>query len=116
MKIRKFIIIPENKGKPIKIAYEDNMEIIDTDDYTVKIVRRLTSMESEKFIKDLFGTTDVGILDCSDMSDEEIEGIVEGLNKEQFIQRYCQNCGSQRCEGIDTEWFDGCTYKNYLRC
>lgn len=33
------------------------------------------------------------------------------MNKEQFIKTYCHNCGTQRCEGIDTEWFDGCKYK-----
>ena len=33
------------------------------------------------------------------------------MNKEQFVKTHCQNCGSQRCEGIDSEWFDGCKYK-----
>ena len=30
------------------------------------------------------------------------------MNKEQFIETYCHNCGTQRCEGIGTEWFEGC--------
>ena len=29
------------------------------------------------------------------------------MNDEKFIETYCHNCGSQRCEGIGTEWFDG---------
>ena len=33
------------------------------------------------------------------------------MNKEQFIRTHCRNCGSQRCEGIDSEWFDGCAKK-----
>ena len=33
------------------------------------------------------------------------------MNDEKFIETYCHNCGSQRCEGIGTEWFEGCKYK-----
>ena len=33
------------------------------------------------------------------------------MNNKQFIEKYCYNCGTQRCEGIGTEWFDGCHYK-----
>lgn len=37
------------------------------------------------------------------------------LTEEEFIEQYCYNCGSQRCEGIGTEWFDGCQNKEHLR-
>ena len=33
------------------------------------------------------------------------------MNDKQFIETYCQNCGTQRCGGIGTEWFEGCKYK-----
>lgn len=33
------------------------------------------------------------------------------MNKEEFIKTYCLNCGTQRCEGIDSEWFEGCKKK-----
>lgn len=36
------------------------------------------------------------------------------LTEKEFVQEYCNNCGSQRCEGIGTEWFDGCKFKNHL--
>lgn len=36
------------------------------------------------------------------------------LTEEQFIKLYCNNCGSQRCEGINSEWFEGCKFKDYL--
>lgn len=36
------------------------------------------------------------------------------LTEHKFIQKYCNNCGSQRCEGIGSEWFDGCKFKDYL--
>lgn len=31
------------------------------------------------------------------------------MDKQQFYETYCLNCGTQRCEGIDTEWFEGCS-------
>ena len=36
------------------------------------------------------------------------------LNAEEFYQKYCLNCGSQRCEGIGTDWFEGCVHKDKL--
>ena len=33
------------------------------------------------------------------------------MNDKQFIETYCRNCGTQRCEGIGTEWFEGCPYR-----
>ena len=30
------------------------------------------------------------------------------MNEKQFIETYCHKCGTQRCEGIGTEWFEGC--------
>lgn len=36
------------------------------------------------------------------------------LTEEEFVRLYCSKCGSQRCEGIGTEWFDGCKFKNML--
>ena len=33
------------------------------------------------------------------------------MNNTQFIEKYCHNCGTQRCEGIGTEWFEGCPYR-----
>ena len=33
------------------------------------------------------------------------------MTEKQFVKTYCHNCGTQRCEGIGTEWFEGCKYK-----
>ena len=33
------------------------------------------------------------------------------MNKKQFYETYCIHCGSQRCEGIDTDWGEGCQYR-----
>lgn len=42
------------------------------------------------------------------------EALKDVCDKQEFISKYCRNCGSQRCEGIDTEWFEGCGYKEHL--
>ncbi len=39
---------------------------------------------------------------------------VAHLTSEQFEKLYCNICGSQRCEGVDSEWFDGCKFKDHL--
>lgn len=31
------------------------------------------------------------------------------MNEKQFIETYCNKCGTQRCEGVGTEWFEGCS-------
>ena len=38
------------------------------------------------------------------LSEKEIVEIV-------FEHVHCANCGSQRCEGIHSEWFSGCKFK-----
>ena len=67
MKIREFTFIPENKDKPIKIVFEDDLKVIQTNDCTIEVIKRLSPMESEKLLKDMFSTTDIGVLDCSDI-------------------------------------------------
>ena len=37
------------------------------------------------------------------------------LSEDEFVEKYCHPCGTQRCEGIGTEWFEGCRYKNQLK-
>ena len=37
------------------------------------------------------------------------------MNDKEFIEKYCHNCGTQRCEGIGTEWFEGCRHKTRTR-
>ena len=67
MKIREFTFIPENKDKPIKMVFEDDLKVIQANDCTIEVIKRLSPMESEKLLKDMFGTTDIGVLDCSDI-------------------------------------------------
>ena len=39
----------------------------------------------------------------------------EKLSKAEFYDKFCSGCGSLRCEGIGTVWFDGCMYKELLK-
>lgn len=87
MKFREFTFVPKDRDKPIKAVYEDDFKVVQTDDFIIEIAKKLTHTESEKFLDDMFGTTDVGILDCSYMSDEEFNRIVDKWNSipEEYI-------------------------------
>ncbi len=80
MKIREFTFVPEDKDHPIKIVYEDDLKITHIDDCTFEITGKVYGIEAEKIITNIFGTTNLGVLDCSDMSDEEINGIADKWN------------------------------------
>lgn len=44
----------------------------------------------------------------------EINEVKPKLDDEAFLHKYCYGCGSQRCEGIGTPWFEGCQYRHEL--
>lgn len=46
------------------------------DKYIIEIKRKLSLSE----IKNIFGTTDIGILECNDMTDKEFNRIVDEFN------------------------------------
>ena len=77
MKIYEFTLIPDDKERPIKIVYDNGVKFRETGDCTIEMVKHLTPMESEGLLMDLFGTTDVRVLDCSDMAEEEFNKIVD---------------------------------------
>lgn len=64
-------------------------------------------------------------VDCSMTEDEYnkglndlFEGMIKAakqLSKDEFIKNNCHNCGTQRCGGPDTEWFEGCSLKDELK-
>lgn len=74
--------------------------------------------EGEKYIK-LFGIKSINELDIFGgiYTDEKVTTIksTNKLAKEDFCEKYCRMCGSQRCGGIDTEWFNGCMFKEELK-
>lgn len=54
--------------KPIKIVFEDDTTV-NGNDLNIEIIRKFPISESN-----------LGVFDCSDMTDEEIDEIVEKLN------------------------------------
>lgn len=44
-----------------------------------------------------------------------IEEEPKKLSKDEFYKTHCAKCGSLRCEGIDSDWFDGCQHKDELK-
>lgn len=80
MKFYEFTFIPEDIEKPIKVVYKDDSGFIKTNDCTIEYFKRLTPMESKHLFANIFGSTNIGILDCSDMTDEEINEIVDRYN------------------------------------
>ena len=51
--------------------------------------------------------------DCDKL--QQPEDYNNNLSPEEFVEIYCHNCGSQRCEGIGTVWFQGCKYQDRLK-
>lgn len=52
-------------------------------------------------------------IDCDKL--QHPEDYDDKLTPEEFVETYCHNCGSQRCEGIGTVWFKGCRHKYELK-
>ena len=48
-------------------------------------------------------------------TDEMIEGLVEEKCPQDFIEKYCKSCGTQRCDRTK-EYLDGCPHYNAYRC
>ena len=62
---------PFISNQPIKIIYDNCEYETKVSGDSVMFTRKLTPME----IAELFGTTNLGIFDCSGMSDEELDQI-----------------------------------------
>ena len=67
-----FIVPNESKDKSIKVVFENSVAIT-TDNDDIEIKKKLSRFEAEKLLIDIFGTTNIGIFDCSDITDEEID-------------------------------------------
>lgn len=60
--------------KPIQIVFEGDIKV-EGDDNNIEVTKRLSKMEAEHLLLNTFGTTDVGVLDCSNKTEEEIAEI-----------------------------------------
>ena len=66
-----FIIPVAPDYKPIKIAFLDDLEITNGENkYDLEIKKKLSKIEVEKFLNNIFGTTNLGILSCEDVEEK----------------------------------------------
>lgn len=72
---------------------------------TGKIVKYMVPMEGDK----------ANMRNVDKYINEESEKEVEFLSETEFIYKYCDRCGSQRCDGPYSEMFEGCSHRNKLR-
>ena len=63
------IITPNTPDyKPIKIVFLDDLEITNGENkYDLEIKKKLSKFEAEKFLYEIFGTTNLGILSCNEI-------------------------------------------------
>ena len=64
------IVIAPNTSdyKPIKVLFLDDLEITNSENkYDLEIKKKLSKFEVEKFLNDVFGTTNLGILSCNEI-------------------------------------------------
>lgn len=91
----------ENQQQINKLSFL-SVTIPDEDIDKINSIRRENLISYSDLAKVIKGHEDV------------IGDTIEKLSQEEFYEQYCCNCGSQRCEGIGTEWFDGCQFKDHL--
>lgn len=72
-------ILPKKKDSPIKVITDDTF-IECNDDFDFEVTRKLSPFEAEILLKDIFGTTEVGIFNCNDMLEEEFNDIIDKFN------------------------------------
>lgn len=70
-----YFIVSEPKDKPIKLVVENNIKMT-TNGNVIEIKKHLSTTEVKKLLNDIFGSTNIGVLDCDGMSDEEVERMV----------------------------------------
>ena len=74
--------------------------------FDIEIRKKLSGVEAEKLLIDIFGTTDIGILDCSDIKEDlyycptcqrilELTEIDSCMNTSNEIIDYCLKCHSE---------------------
>ena len=77
-----FIIPSRSRNVPIKLVYKEGSDVSLRDSHTIEVKKNVYGTEAEKVISDIFGTTKLGILDCSGMTDEKVDEIIKSVNEE----------------------------------
>lgn len=92
-----------------KIDMADEIFIINVDGYIGESTRSEIeyAKEHNKPVRYLVQNIDTPNAQCKGLKNIK-------LTEKEFIEKYCKKCGSQRCEGIGTDWFDGCQHRYEL--
>ena len=97
-------IIPTPEQKPIKIVFQDDMEVNEYGN-DIAIKRKLSGIEAEKFITDIFGSTDIAVIPTSEIREDlwycphcssilDLTQIDSCMNTPNEIVDYCLECGN----------------------
>ena len=100
-----FIVGNEQKDKPIKIVFEDSVKVT-ANGNNIEIKRKLSDVEFEKLLIDIFGTTNIGVLNIDDIREDlyycptcqkvlELTEIDSCMNTPNEIVDYCLRCQSE---------------------
>lgn len=105
-----------------KIDLLHDMEYVeDKRCHLASMIRNRQTFTYEELVRTLYGLTGVLYHILDDMRIQKEMSLSDGqfemglLAREEFEEQVCSECGTQRCEGIDSEWFDGCVYKDLLK-
>ena len=100
-----FILPNKPKDKPIKIVFVADVKVT-ANSNDIEIKRKLSDAEAEKLLIDIFGTTNIGTLDFSDIEEGvyycptcqrilELTEIDSCMNTPNEIIDYCLKCHSE---------------------
>ena len=62
-------VIPTDIDKPIKLVYEGDLIAVDNNDGSITFKRTLSPLEAEQVLKCIFGTTNIGVIDFSNVKE-----------------------------------------------
>lgn len=101
------IVIPKNNDKLIKITLDDQQcQIHVNTDNDIEIVTKLSTVEKNNLLNTIFGTTNIGMINCNDIKEDcyycpsckrileltEIDSCADTPNK---IVDYCLYCNNE---------------------
>ena len=79
------------------------------------MIRNRQSFTYDELTRTLYGLTGALYHILDDMRIQKDKGREFQITEKEFEEMFCKLCGTQRCEGVDSEWFEGCKHKDKLK-